>query len=83
MITSTDYKELADNIEKGLYEILDIEIDGIQLIIVQEKGKVITSLESETIEASHLLSLENFNKKDLKELNTYINQVHYYNQQYI
>ena len=81
MLTLTSYKELTDNIEMGLYEVLETESNNLQLIIIQEKGNIITSLEDETSRAISVLSLKTFKSKDLKELNNYINQVWYYNQQ--
>ena len=81
MLTLTSYKELTDNIEMGLYEVLETESNNLQLIIIQEKGNIITSLEDETSRAISVLSLKTFKSKDLKELNNYINQVWYYNKQ--
>lgn len=81
MITLTSYEELIDNIEMGLYEVLETEANNLQLTIIQEKGNIITSLEDETSRAVSMLSPKEFKSKDLKELNNYINQVWYYNQQ--
>ena len=81
MITSTDYAELLSNIEMGFYEVLETESNNLQLIIIQEKGNIITNLEDETNQAVSMLSLKTFKSIDLKELNNYINQVWYYNQQ--
>ena len=81
MITLTSYEELIDNIEMGLYEVLEIEANNLQLTIIQEKGNIITSLENETCRAVSMLSPKEFKSKDLKELNNYINKVWYYNQQ--
>lgn len=81
MITLTDFKELQSSLELDLYELLDTEMDGLQLTIVQEQGNVVVHLQDEENEAFHMMTLSDFKSKNLKNLNNYINHVWYYNQQ--
>lgn len=79
MITLTDYKEINENLDLELYEVLEKEDNGFNLIITYDRGVVTTYLHNYKTEASHSLDLNDFKIKSLEQLNIYINNVRYYN----
>lgn len=79
MMNELDFEELNENIELELFEVLETELDGIRLLVTLGDEKIITRLSDNENEACHMLELEDFKKKDLQELNKYINNVWYYN----
>lgn len=81
MITEKDYNEIHENLDLELYEILEEDVNGFNILIVLEGNMVVTTIQNETHQATHKTEVTNFKEKDVSVLKTYFNHLWYFNSQ--